>query len=65
LFQTLLSISLIPSLEEQAMKEYYENKVAVVTGGWSGNAFHHDRAQAMDEYLLNVARKRRRGETAV
>jgi NAD(P)-dependent dehydrogenase (short-subunit alcohol dehydrogenase family) len=29
------------------------------------NAFHPDRAQAMDEYLLNVARKRRRGETAV
>lgn len=29
------------------------------------NAFHPDRADAMDEYLLNVARKRRRGEIAV
>lgn len=29
------------------------------------NAFHPDRAKAMDDYLLNVAREKRRGETAV
>ena len=29
------------------------------------NAFHPDRAEAVDEYLLSVARKRKRGETAV
>jgi NAD(P)-dependent dehydrogenase (short-subunit alcohol dehydrogenase family) len=29
------------------------------------NAFHPDRADAVDEYLLSVARKRKRGETAV
>jgi NAD(P)-dependent dehydrogenase (short-subunit alcohol dehydrogenase family) len=29
------------------------------------NAFHPDSSNAMDEYLLNVARRRRRGETAV
>ena len=29
------------------------------------NAFRPDNAKAMDDYLLNVARKRRRGETAV
>jgi NAD(P)-dependent dehydrogenase (short-subunit alcohol dehydrogenase family) len=29
------------------------------------NAFHPDRAEAVDDYLLSVARKRKRGETAV
>ena len=29
------------------------------------NAFHPDSSKAMDEYLLDVARRRRRGETAV
>jgi NAD(P)-dependent dehydrogenase (short-subunit alcohol dehydrogenase family) len=29
------------------------------------NAFHPDRSKALDEYLLDVARRRRRGETAV
>jgi len=29
------------------------------------NAFHPDRSKATDEYLLDVARRRRRGETAV